>query len=146
VPVVRLRSVVLLIALAGVQLLTVTAALAGDPSCLCDARMCIHHPGQHHSGHSHSAVSAAPPQRVEQPAAVHCAHETRASAAPRECSMRGCDEHGDELLPVSPLVSLSDPTSVARPEGVSALPTATVSSLLDRASVVEPPPPRSLPA
>jgi hypothetical protein len=60
--------------------------------------------------------------------------------------MRGCEQHDDELLPVSPLASLADPASVAHPNGVSALPSSTVSSLLDRASVVEPPPPRSLPA
>ena len=135
----RLRATVLLLALAGVQLLTVTAALAGDPSCLCDGEMCIHHPGQHRAAHPAAAHS------VEPPASPHCAHGAAAAAAPRECSMRGCDQHRDELLPISPLASLEQPTTVARVDAVSALPSFTVGAPLDRATAVEPPPPRSFP-
>ncbi len=136
VPPSRLRATVLLLALAGVQLLTVSAAIAGDPSCLCDAEMCIHHPGHDHS--AHTAAS----QSVEPPAAQHCAHGAGAAAQPRECSMRGCEQHDDELLPLSPLVSLADPTTVARTEAASALPAFTVSLPRDRPTAVEPPPPR----
>lgn len=143
VPGSRLRATILLLALAGVQLLSVTAALAGDPSCRCDAEMCVHHPGQHPSAHhppSHDAAT----HHVEPAASQHCAHGA-ATLAPRECSMRGCDQHRDELLPISPLASLAHPTTVARVDAVSALPRLTASPLLDRSTAIEPPPPRSFP-
>jgi len=58
--------------------------------------------------------------------------------------MRGCDHQGDDSLPVTPLASFPQPTSIALPEIVSALPSYAVASLLDRSSHVEPPPPRYL--
>jgi hypothetical protein len=59
--------------------------------------------------------------------------------------MRGCDQDRDDLLPISSLVSLAQPTTVARVDAVSALSGFTVGPPLDRPSAVEPPPPRSFP-
>jgi hypothetical protein len=167
----RLRGLVLLLALVPVELLTVAAALRAEPNC-CGTTMCIHHRGgdpvvaKREAGVA-SATSPAPgaPAAPSGPAApgapaapaatttstapaasgaAHCAH----GAAPveRECSMRGCNQQRDELLPLSPPASLPHPTSFALSQDVSALPIAASRSLLDRAAAVEPPPPRSLPA
>jgi hypothetical protein len=144
VPGPRLRAAILLIALAGAQLLTVTAALAGE-SCACDEQMCVHHPGdKHSSSHRHSAAAPVTPDH-EQPAAAHCAHAA-AAPAQRECSMRGCDQHDQDLLPTQPPASLPDLTTVAGADAVSALTAFIARSPFDRASTVEPPPPRSFPA
>jgi hypothetical protein len=131
---------VLLLALAGVQILSVTAALAGDPACLCDATMCVHASHHHHA--SHAAATAAPPASAGM---SHCAHDAPASAPP-DCSMRGCGSHREELLPLSALGSMPPSIAVARLEVMTALAPVAVRSLLDRPSTVEPPPPRSLPA
>lgn len=144
----RVRGLVLLLALVGLQLTTLGAALAGEDSCLCDEQVCSHHPGKHGS-HSHDHAAPAPPApRVEAPAAEHCAHHAAGTAAttaaPRDCSMRGCDHQRDDSLPVAPLASLPDPTSIALPEGVSALAVVATVPPLDRSSNVEPPPPRFL--
>jgi hypothetical protein len=134
----RIRGLVLLIALLGAQLATVGAALAGEP-CLCDATMCVHHPGQDQSRHAHHAHGDAAPAAKASPA--HC-HED-AGVAPRDCSMRGCESRHDDLLPLTPLASLPQPTAIATADSISAAPALVAQSLLDRATAVEPPPPRT---
>jgi hypothetical protein len=137
----RLRAVVLLLALAPVELVTVGAALGADPSC-CGTTMCMHHHGGM-GAPGPAKVAATPVAAPAAAAATHCAHH--AAPVPNDCSMRGCDQQRDPLLPLSPLAFLPLSTSVARPEGVSSLTLAAARTLLDRAVAVEPPPPRSLP-
>jgi hypothetical protein len=125
----RWRGLVLLIALVGAQILTV-AALAGDPACGCNERVCVHHPGQHRAAQAQASVKP------------HC-HQDSSVAAAADCTLRGCDHERDQLLPFSAQASLPHPTSVTRPEGRSVLAGFAARPLLDRPSGVEPPPPRS---
>jgi hypothetical protein len=135
----RIRGLVLLVALVGAQLATVGAALAGEPSCLCDANMCVHHPGQDHSRHQHQSHDAAAAKTAAAPA--HC-HED-AAVAPPQCSMRGCESEHEQLIPFTPLASLPEPTAIVAADSMSAAAVFVARPLLDRASTVEPPPPRT---
>ena len=146
---VRVRSFVLLLALLGVQLVTLGAAFAGAPACLCDENKCTHHPKGHgshdHGSHGHDSHVAAAPiaQQPATPSADHCAYQA-ALIDTGNCSMRGCDHKGEDSLPVTTLASLPYPTSIARPEGVSVLASGAIGSPLDRSPLIELPPPRLL--
>ena len=100
-----------------------------DPDCGCNERVCVHHPGQRRA----AAESTVKPQ---------CHQNANTAAAAADCTLRGCDHERDQLLPFSAQASLPHPTSMMRPEAVSVLAGFLARPLLDRASAVEPPPPR----
>jgi hypothetical protein len=123
------RASVLLVALIGVLLLTVGAALAGGPNCGCNQLVCVHTPGH---------------QRAAAPPTASCHHGVSArTGGAADCTLRGCSHEREENLPFAPPASLPHPTTMAVPNGVGPVATFVVRSLLDRPAEIEPPPPRS---
>ena len=132
----RWSSALALALLTTILVLPLAPAL-GLADCFCDETMCVHrhrHAGaaaeEHGARTSHAAAGA------------HC--DLAAKAAP-DCSMRGCSHDGDEALLSLGLGALPAATAMAAPQGVTGVPVATVSPLLDRSPSIETPPPDAFP-